>query len=154
MYDNIGTPLEVKTKKKKGKPTPVYKLGSADPCSLQKDTTEEAQEYKRSYSFPSGVDHKVFIDGENYGHIQAIMVRENRASQTSTGELITISSPGFISNKKILEKEECHILVKSADEFGHVEVAFDHKVRIDGYRWGVSIDDLVTETIIPFTILD
>ena len=148
------------------KAVPIYALGKADPIAFQKrkpmeildldssETEDHSPKFSRTVNFPEGIDYQVFIDDENYGHIQAICVHSNK-QDISTGTLIVVGSPGFNFTQDILAKKDCSIVVRSKkDAFGYQEIAFQHKVHIDGYDWNVSIDDIVTETMIRFTILN
>lgn len=150
-FEQLGPLTEVK-KKVKRKVEPVYKLGSADPIAYAKEKPQK--DPKMLQSFMSGCDTKIYVDDEQFSVAQAIRVLEDRAMQKHTGTLIVIGSPGMKEVKEFLAKNECHMMVKAADEYGNVEISFDHKIRIDGHSWGVSVDDIITETSIQFTVLD
>jgi hypothetical protein len=151
MFDDMAPLTEVKTKKER-KTKPVYKLGSADPICYAKEKSRE--ENKVTQGFMGGCDTKIYVDDEPLHVAQAISVQQDRAMNIYEGTLIVIGSPGMEEVKDFLAKKECHMMVKAADEFGNVEISFDHKIRIDGHSWGVSVDDLITETVINFTVLD
>lgn len=107
---------------------PVYEIGCADP----------------TFFIAGPTDFRISLDGEKIGAVQALWFDGN------DGELIFIGHPGsdWIKN---LPKGKCHLLVEVASEYGKVETAYDMDIVLDEPFWAMSVDDIITETTVPFT---
>lgn len=114
---------------------PVYELGNPDPC----------------FFIPQSIDMQISLHDKIRNCVQAIDIDMN----TQEGKLTLVGTPGSIWNKEIidLKGQVCRLIVKTIGPNGEVEEAFNEAVMVLKPLWTGSIDDIVTETRIPFRIL-
>lgn len=102
------------------------------------------------YSWASGIDYQVSFHGKRLVSAQRVSFKLKEWDDHTSGELILIGSPGGKEIKEILANPTGFLKIESADEFGNREVGFEGIVEFKFSSWAVSIDDIITETILSF----
>jgi len=156
--------------RKKVKPPeklPIYALGRADPIG-----------FARGYHSYSGVDIKVFINEPDVKFREKYEIKGNPAVKYN-GAVGTVQSVSFgkrSANKhggsmvfvifdnldeiESLVNQERRLVIYAANEYAANEYGAESKlinkvIKFDDYfEWGISIDDVVTEATISFTITE
>ena len=156
--------------RKKVKPPeklPIYALGRADPIG-----------FARGYHSYSGVDIKVFINEPDVKFREKYEIKGNPAVKYN-GAVGTVQSVSFgkrSANKhggsmvfvifdnldeiESLVNQERRLVIYAANEYAANEYGAKSKlinkvIKFDDYfEWGISIDDVVTEATISFTITE
>jgi len=151
--------------RKKVKPPeklPIYALGRADPIG-----------FARGYHSYSGVDIKVFINEPDVKFREEYEIKGNPAVKYN-GAVGTVQSVSFgkrSANKhggsmvfvifdnldeiESLVNQEKRLVIHAANEYGAESKLINKVIKFDDYfEWGISIDDVVTEATISFTITE
>jgi hypothetical protein len=138
----------------------VYTLGSPDPRFVAKRTVvirdvsgrDQDEAVSRSYSSFSGVDIKVYMQGDDeevcIGEAQAISLERDLETDKCRGSLVTIIFDDDALTKFF--KKTVTITLRAANEHGAKAICVIDNVRFKIRRWGISIDDLVLEQTADF----
>jgi len=106
------------------------------------------------YQWASGIDYQVSFHGKRLVSAQRVSFKLKEWDDSKSGELLLTGSPGGKEVKEILANPVGFLKIESADEFGNREIGFEGIVEFKYGSWTVSIDDIVTETLLTFREID
>ena len=107
----------------------VHEIGSAKP-----------------FLVAGAVDFQIMLDGDRIGSVQAVELHGK------SGTLLFVGHPGSPWVKEVLDKGKGRLKIITADEEKTIETAYEEDVVFGPLDWAVSIDDIVTEVVIPFEL--
>lgn len=145
---------------------PLYTIGSPEPRCFRRivkyhDIGKAHKEWDKNHAYTSfsGVDVKAYFDDEQVGILQGISFgyfgnHDVPISDRGVGgTCIFIMFDGNDHHKWLGKK--VHLALVAANEYGKIATVYNAKVEFDEHEeFGISIDDIVVEVSLSFTLIE